>query len=110
MLKIKKIELIVLGTLLQSFSFLSIKFASIYEKYFFIFLVGAFVFIILRAYIWQIVLKYNELSRVYPFNSLVQIFIFVYAVYIFNEEVLINNIIGLGLMILGLLYLAKDKK
>lgn len=106
---INKINFIILAIFLQSFSFLNIKYASIYENYSLILLGVAFTFIVLRAYIWQIILKHNELSRVYPFNSLVQILIFIYAVVLFDETVSFWNIIGLGFMIYGIILLGKDK-
>ncbi|WP_419767383.1 EamA family transporter [Arcobacter sp.] len=109
MLEIKKIELITFGIFLQSFSFLSIKYASTYEAYSLVLLGIAFIFIVSRAYIWQIVLKHNELSRVYPFNSLVQVLIFVYAVIFFEESVNLWHVLGLGLMMIGLYIIGKTK-
>jgi len=109
MLKVTKVNLIVVAILLQSFSFLTIKYASIYETYSLILLGVTFGFIVSRAYIWQIVLKYNELSRVYPFNSLVQILIFVYAVVLFGEAVTFWNLVGLGLMVCGVILLGKRR-
>ena len=98
-----------LGVFLQSFSFLTIKYASIYESYSLILLILAFGFIAARAYMWQVVLKHNELSRVYPFNSLVQVLIFIYAALLFGETVTLWHIIGLGLMIFGLYLIGKEK-
>ena len=109
MLELKKIELLILGVLLQSFSFLSMKYASIYTSYSLALLGIAFLFIASRAYIWQIVLKHNELSRVYPFNSLVQVLIFVYAVMLFGESVNSWHVVGLGLMICGVILLGKSR-
>lgn len=106
---IKRLDLVFSGILFQSFSFLAIKYASIYEVYSFILLGLSFCFIVLRAYIWQIVLKYNELSRVYPFNSLVQVFILMYAVILFDETVSILHLIGLAMMIIGVILLGKNK-
>jgi multidrug transporter EmrE-like cation transporter len=106
---IKRVDFILIAIFLQSFSFLSIKYASMYESYSFILLGIAFTFIMSRAYIWQIVLKYNELSRVYPFNSLVQVLIFVYAVVLFGENISIWNVIGLSFMIYGVILLDKNK-
>lgn len=101
-LQIKRVDLVLIAILLQSFSFLTIKYASIYEAYSLILLGVAFGFIVSRAYIWQVVLKHNELSRVYPFNSLVQVLIFVYAVVLFGETITLWHIVGLGLMVYGL--------
>ncbi|MGB5920466.1 hypothetical protein [Arcobacter sp.] len=109
MLRIKKIEFIILSTFLQSFSFLAIKYASMYESYSFILLGVAFSFIVSRAYIWQIILKYNELSRVYPFNSLVQVLILIYAVMFFNENISFQHVFGLCMMIYGLYLIGKQE-
>lgn len=106
---INKLNLILIGIFIQSFSFLTIKYASIYEAYSLILLGIAFGFIISRAYIWQIVLKHNELSRVYPFNSLVQVLIFVYAVVLFGEFVSFLHVVGLGLMVYGVILLGKSR-
>lgn len=109
MLKIEKLNLIILGILIQSFSFLTIKYASVYQAYSLILLGVAFALIVSRAFIWQIVLKHNELSRVYPFNSLVQILIFVYAVVLFGEVVSFWHVVGLGLMVSGLYLIGKEQ-
>jgi len=107
MLEIKKVHLVLLGVFLQSLSFLSIKYASVYSTLSIGLMIVAFGFIIARAYIWQIILQYNELSRVYPFNSLVQVLIFLYAVILFHETITLTNIIGLILMITGLYFIGK---
>jgi drug/metabolite transporter (DMT)-like permease len=106
-IQIKRIDFVLIAILLQSFSFLTIKYASIYEAYSLILLGVAFGFIISRAYIWQVVLKHNELSRVYPFNSLVQVLIFVYAVLLFGEVFSFWHVVGLGLMVYGLYLIGK---
>lgn len=108
-LQIKRVDFVLIAILLQSFSFLTIKYASIYEAYSLILLGIAFGFIVSRAYIWQIVLKHNELSRVYPFNSLVQVLIFVYAVVLFGEVVSFWHVVGLGLMVYGVIQLGKNR-
>ncbi|WP_137012790.1 hypothetical protein [Sulfurimonas crateris] len=108
-LQIKRVDFVLIAILLQSFSFMTIKYASIYETYSLILLGVAFAFIVSRAYIWQIVLKHNELSRVYPFNSLVQVLIFVYAVVLFGEVVSFWHVVGLGLMVYGVILLGKSR-
>jgi len=107
MLEIKKVHLVLLGVFLQSLSFLSIKYASAYPTLSIILMILAFAFILTRAYVWQIILQYNELSRVYPFNSLVQVLIFLYAVFLFHETITLTNIMGLILMITGLYFIGK---
>lgn len=106
---IKKMEFVILAVFLQSFSFLSIKYAALYEACSIILLCVAFLFIITRAYVWQVVIKCNELSRVYPYNSLVQVLVFIYAIVFFDESVSLRHIMGLGLMISGLYFMGKSK-
>jgi small multidrug resistance pump len=67
----------------------------------------AMFFMGLRAIVWQFLLKLVDLSIVYPFASLVQILVLVYAVLIFNEVVTIFNIIGLFLMLCGVFYMSR---
>jgi len=106
---INKLELVFLAIFLQSFSFLSIKYASLFEEYSLILLGLALFFIMSRAYIWQNILSCNELSKVYPFNSLVQVIIFIYAVILFDEDIEIIHILGLILMVFGIMLLGKNK-
>lgn len=107
--KINNIGFIVLTILLQSLSSLSMKYASIYDSLKLIFLGAAFALMVTRAYTWQRVLKHNELSRVYPFNSLVQVLILVYAALLFGEEITLWHIFGLILMMCGVILLGKNK-
>lgn len=108
-IKIEKINILFFSILLQSFSFLSIKFATLSNGYVSILLlILTFVFLVLRAITWQIVLKFNPIAKVYPFNSLVQVLIFLYAVILFNESITIGNIIGLAFMIIGIILLGKN--
>ncbi len=109
MIAADSIFLLAISIFLQSFSFLSIKYASIYENYNLFLLLIAFGFIVFRAYIWQIILKHNELSKVYPFNSLVQVLIFMYAILLFDENINIGSVLGLFLMIYGVILLGKSK-
>ena len=101
--------LLISSIFLQSFSFLSIKFSTLQDGIYVYLLLGlAFFFLGLRSIVWQILLKCNELSKVYPFASLVQVLILVYAIVFFNENVTINNIKGLFIMISGV-YFMTDK-
>jgi len=87
---------------IQSLSFLSMKIAATYSVYQYYALAFAFVFFALRAYFWQQLLKVTPLSKIYPYASLVQVLILIYAVFIFHEAVTLNKIVGLGVMISGL--------
>lgn len=67
----------------------------------------AFFFLGTRAIIWQMLLKHIELSKIYPFASLVQVLILIYSVVIFNENVTVTNIIGLIIMLNGIYYMSR---
>ena len=98
----KNIILIILTIFLQSFSFLCIKYSTLRHDFFmFIFMGFALLFILMRAVIWQSIMQRLPLSVVYPFTSLVQILILVYAIFLFVEIVTINNALGVMLMIVG---------
>ena len=99
--------LLISSIFLQSFSFLSIKFSTLQDGvYVYLLLCLAFFFLGMRSIVWQILLKYNELSRIYPFASLVQVLILVYAVLFFHESVTVNNIKGLFIMLSGVYFMS----
>lgn len=105
----KSFYLLTISIFLQSFSLLSIKLSSLQSGYFsLILLIVAFGFIGLRSIFWQHLLKLTELSRVYPYASLVQVLIFLYAVVLFNEPVTLNNVIGLFLMLGGIFFMSRQ--
>jgi multidrug transporter EmrE-like cation transporter len=102
--------LLVLSIFLQSFSFLSIKYATLTNGiYALVYLLIAIFFILFRAWIWQIVLKNFSLSKAYPFASLVQILIFIYAVVFFHETIMPHHFMGLLIMLTGLALIAKGQ-
>ena len=101
--------LLVVTIFLQSFSLLSVKYSTLGSGFSsFVLLIVAFGFIGFRALLWQYLLTRVELSRVYPFASLVQVLIFVYAVVLFNEVITTNNIVGLLLMLAGVVFMSRD--
>lgn len=104
---ISLVSLLLASVFLQSFSFLSIKFSTTHENIFMLLLALALFFLVIRAIVWQVLLKYVELSKVYPFASLVQVLIFIYAVVIFDEDITNQNIIGLIIMLSGIYYISK---
>lgn len=100
--------LLTLSILLQSFSFLCIKFASLQTGFLVLGLLGlAACFIVGRAVVWQFVLQQYELSTAYPFTSLSQVLVFVYAVMLFQEHVELHHVAGVILMMAGLLVMMK---
>lgn len=100
--------LLIITIFLQSFSFLSIKLSTIETGIFaFALLIAAFIFIGLRSILWQHLLIGDELSKIYPYTSLVQILILIYAVFLFNEPIAFNNLIGLVMMLSGIFYMSR---
>lgn len=107
MLSKRTLFLLVASILLQSFSFLSIKFSTLHEGLsLYVLLLMAFIFLGARSFVWQMLLKYNDLSKVYPFASLVQVVILIYSVLFFHEDVSVNNLVGLFLMLSGIYFIA----
>ena len=95
---------------LQSFSLLSIKYSTLNSGLTAIaLLLMAFLFMFMRAILWQYTLRLNELSRVYPFASLVQVLILIYAVVLFKEVITINNVIGFLVMLTGIFFMSRDR-
>ncbi|MCK5663224.1 MAG: EamA family transporter [Thiotrichaceae bacterium] len=104
----KPFLLLVASIFLQSFSLLSIKISTLQTDLLaFVLLVVAFGFIGLRTVCWQYLLESEDLSRVYPYASLVQVLILLYAAIIFNEPVTLFNIIGLLMMLGGIFYISR---
>lgn len=102
------IILVATSIFLQSFSFLSIKISTLQSSsYAFLWLILAFVFIGLRAVIWQMLLRISELSKVYPYASLVQVLIFIYAIWFFDEQFTYSNLLGLLIMLTGIHIISK---
>lgn len=103
-------SLIAATVFLQSFSFLAIKFATLSHGFnTWLYLGIAFAMILGRAWLWQIVLQFISLSKAYPFSSLVQVLIFVYAVLFFHESITIYHLLGLALMLWGLFMITKSR-
>jgi len=105
------IYLLITSIFLQSFSFLSIKFSTQVQGTYIIFLlVLALFFLILRAIIWQKLLRNIELSYIYPFASFVQVLIFSYSILIFKEDFNVYNIFGLSIMLSGIYLVSRGPK
>jgi drug/metabolite transporter (DMT)-like permease len=103
-------SLLVLNMGLQVFAFILVKLAAVgAQSYLGVFLnvyyllalglVGA------RAVVWQVVLRYNDLSKAYPFNSLVPVLILLAGVHLFDEQVTLHNVLGAMLLAAGVLLL-----
>ena len=97
------IGLLAVTIFLQSFSFLSLKYATGATGALLPGLLGlTFLFLAARAILWQRLLLRADLSLVYPFAALVQVLVVIYAVTLFGETVSMSNIAGLGLTRIGL--------
>jgi multidrug transporter EmrE-like cation transporter len=101
--------LLTASIILQSFSFLSLKIGSRFESWglSLLFIATAFSFLLMRAWLWQLILKRHELSTVFPFSSFVHVLIVLYAVFLFGESLTYGNIAGLAVMILGLFIISR---
>ena len=106
----KSFFLLVASIFLQSFSILSIKISTLQTGLLaFVLLVVAFGFIGLRTIFWQYLLESEDLSRVYPYASFVQVLILLYAAILFKEPVTLFNIIGLIMMLGGIFYMSRKR-
>ncbi|MGG4049554.1 EamA family transporter [Paenibacillus favisporus] len=61
--------------------------------------------LVLQALFWQFTLKELELSIAYPITALNNIIILLFSYFLFNEEINLNNIIGVCIIILGIIIL-----
>lgn len=105
---LRMLALLSLSILFQSFSFLFVKFSSAHTGFTALLLFCvALSFIAFRTVTWQFVLRYGELTKVYPYSSLVQVLIFVYAIAIFGEQADISDVIGITLMTSGVFLISK---
>ena len=92
---------------IHSFSFLSLKYATLQSGLVAMGLIGCGVgFMAARAILWQRLLALGELSYIYPFTALVQVIILFYAVVLFGESFSLGNFVGIALMLAGTLVMA----
>jgi drug/metabolite transporter (DMT)-like permease len=106
--------LIIINITLQVASFIFVKFAAVNARsYIGIFLniyyLSAISFLIIRAVVWQLILKNRDISLVYPLNSVVPVLILFSGVVFFHEAVSINNIIGTFILMSGILLIVNDQ-
>jgi undecaprenyl phosphate-alpha-L-ara4N flippase subunit ArnE len=57
--------------------------------------------------LWMYMLKHFEFSVVYPLISISYVFAMLAAIYIFHETVPVTRWVGVGLIMLGVVFLAK---
>ncbi|MCQ2200485.1 MAG: EamA family transporter [Bacteroidales bacterium] len=65
-------------------------------------IIGAVCVLGLYALLWQQILKYIELSVAYMFKGVSMVFVLLISAFVFGEEMTMNNLIGAGLVISGI--------
>lgn len=107
--------LIIVNIILQVSSFILVKFAAInsatyIDIFFNILYILAFILVLIRSVVWQLILKEKDLSEVYPINALVPLLILLSSYIIFNENISTNNILGSLLLMVGVFFIIDTKK
>jgi multidrug transporter EmrE-like cation transporter len=88
---------------LQSIAFIILKLGSEFQLSIQLIFFGAALCVMLfRAYVWQKVLVDAQLSIVYPFTLITQVLLFLYGIFIFNEDFNLQQVIGLTVVCMGL--------
>ena len=70
-------------------------------------LLASGVLLILATILWGYILKHFEFSVAYPVTAFAYVFGVLAAIFIFNETVPITRWIGVGLIIVGVIFIAK---
>lgn len=71
-----------------------------------VYLVAGYCLLLLRGFIWILILKKVSISLAYPMMSLTYVIILVFSYLIFNETITTYNIIGTALIITGIITLS----
>lgn len=110
-----KFNYIIICILLQAFSGILGKYAALTIGNFNplttianVFYILSIVCLILQAIFWQQALINYPLSFAYPFMSLVNFVILIASYFVFQENVTINNILGLTIISGGITLLARN--
>lgn len=72
-------------------------------------LCGVILVLGIYAILWQMALKKVQLSQAYPFRSLGIVFGLAIAGFVFHETITLLNLMGSGLVIIGLLVITTSK-
>lgn len=102
---------LVIAFVIYSLSSIFIKYASLHNilsKKYWVFYVMAIFLLMIYAFLWQRILRRFSLFFAYSAKSMVIIFVLLWSLLIFNERILIQNIIGSLLIILGIVVVNKD--
>lgn len=107
-----KILLLVLTFTVYSFSSVFSKSASMYKFLsipYVLFFCGVVMTLIVYAILWQKVLALMSLTKAFLFKSMTIVIILTISHCIFEEVVSLQNIIGAGIITLGLIMLSWEK-
>lgn len=85
----------------------AISYMGIY-RYINIFYIGSLFSLGVQAIVWQQALKKYELSKIYPFMSMVLIIVSIFAFYIFDENIDLKKICGIALICIGCFFLGRE--
>jgi multidrug transporter EmrE-like cation transporter len=66
------------------------------------------VLLVLQAIVWQFALIHYPLSYAYPFLSLVNFVILIFSAILFQEQITVDNVLGLIFISFGILILARS--
>jgi undecaprenyl phosphate-alpha-L-ara4N flippase subunit ArnE len=70
-------------------------------------LLASGIFLISATILWGLILKHFEFSVAYPITAFAYVFGMLAAIFIFNETVSLTRWLGVGLIILGVFFIAK---
>ena len=109
---LNKVLLILIAFIVYSVSSIFSKLASQHEFLslpYVLFFCGVVASLGIYALLWQKVLAFMQLNKAFLCKSITIIFILAISVFLFGEQVSMNNLIGAGLIISGLVVLAWKK-
>lgn len=70
--------------------------------------VGAGYFMLaLRGVVWVLLLRKMDLSLAYPLQSVSYILVMLLSFFVFEEQIMVNHIVGCGLILLGTLAIVR---
>ena len=111
-LLIINILLLSIGQVLWKFGTMKVSFTAsfkgIIEMILNPYILGGGVLYVIATGVWLYILSKAELSKVYPMQSLCYVLGAMAGVFFFNERFTVNKFLGLGLIILGAFFIAKN--
>ncbi|MEQ7050298.1 EamA family transporter [Paenibacillaceae sp. P-4] len=70
-------------------------------------ILSGFLSAFIASFFWMAALTKFDISHAYPFMSLSFVLVFVLSIIFFNEPFTVNKLIGIGFIILGIIFIAK---